>query len=189
MKNIFKKISYKFFLFIRFDLFVDFLLKSRTQVRLLIYKKKGINLNFIPQGSHEIMIAGDLRKFEIHSTSHLKSDTFIECSGGVKIGKYFHTGKGLTIFSTNHNYNSIVAVPYDDVSIDKPVEICDCVWFGANVSVVPGVTIGSGAVVGMGSVVTRDVPSGAIVGGNPAVIIGHRDMAIFQKLVNEERFN
>jgi len=134
------------------------------------------------------MIAGDIAKFEIHPTSHLKSDTFIECSGGVKIGKYFHVGRGLTIFSTNHNYASDKSIPYDEIDIAKPVEIGDCVWVGANVSVVPGVKIGEGAIVGMGSVVTRDVPAGAIVGGNPAQVIGFRDMENYWRLKNEGKF-
>ena len=183
-----KNMIYRLLFWFQFDRMVDFCLKARTQVRLIRYKKQGVNICFVPQGSHELMIAGDLSKFEIHATSHLKSDTFIECSGGVKIGKYFHVGKGLTIFSTNHNYNSKEVIPYDAIEIPKPVEIGDCVWFGANVSLVPGVTIGEGAIAGMGAVVTRDVPPGAIVGGNPATIIGYRDMDTYERLKREGKF-
>jgi len=46
---------------------------------------------------------------------------------------------------------------------------------GANSVILPGVTIGEGALVGAGSVVTKDVPSRAIVAGNPARIVGYRD--------------
>jgi len=46
---------------------------------------------------------------------------------------------------------------------------------GANSIILPGITIGEDALVGAGSVVTKDVPSGAMVAGNPACIIGYRD--------------
>lgn len=188
MKQIIKRVIYQLLYLLNFDRLIDFALLARTHVRLLRYKKNGIHINFVPQGGWELMIAGDISHFEIHPTSHLKSDTFIECSGGVKIGKFFHVGRGLTIFSSNHNYASQNNIPYDDTDILMPVEIGDCVWIGANVSIVPGVTIGEGAVVGMGAVVTRDVPAGAIVGGNPAKIIGYRDMETFERLKCEGRF-
>lgn len=53
----------------------------------------------------------------------------------------------------------------------EPVVIRDKVWLGFNVIVLKGVTIGEGAVVAAGSVVTRDVPAFAVVGGNPARMI------------------
>lgn len=54
---------------------------------------------------------------------------------------------------------------------DKPVVLCDDVWIGCMSIVMPGVTIGEGAIVGAGSVVTKDVPPYTIVAGNPARII------------------
>jgi acetyltransferase-like isoleucine patch superfamily enzyme len=52
-----------------------------------------------------------------------------------------------------------------------PIRICEGAWIGARSIVLKGVTIGAGAVVGMGSVVTKDVPPRTVVGGNPARII------------------
>nr|WP_141211028.1 DapH/DapD/GlmU-related protein [Enemella dayhoffiae] len=46
------------------------------------------------------------------------------------------------------------------------------VWFGANVTVLPGITTGDGAAIGAGAVVTKDVPAGAIVVGVPAKQVG-----------------
>lgn len=55
------------------------------------------------------------------------------------------------------------------------VAIGDSVWIGAGATILPGVTIGSRSVVGAGAVVTRDVPPGVVVAGNPARIIRHID--------------
>lgn len=53
----------------------------------------------------------------------------------------------------------------------KPVIVGDNVWIGNRAIVLPGVTIGDGAVVGAGSVVTRDVPARTVVAGNPARVV------------------
>ncbi len=53
-----------------------------------------------------------------------------------------------------------------------PIRIGDDVFIGMNALILKGVSIGAGAVVGAGSVVRRDVPAGAIVAGNPAVVLG-----------------
>ena len=55
----------------------------------------------------------------------------------------------------------------------KPIKICDDAWIGMNVIILKGVTVGEGAVVGAGSVVTKDVPAWTVVAGNPAVIVKH----------------
>ncbi|WP_375379490.1 acyltransferase [Hymenobacter volaticus] len=62
---------------------------------------------------------------------------------------------------------------YKDWSVVKtaPVIIKDKAWIGFNVIILKGVTIGEGAIVGAGSVVTKDVPDFAIVAGNPAKFI------------------
>lgn len=144
-------------------------------------------INFVPQGNGGVTIAHP-KNFKIDKTSHLKSNTYIECSGGVYIGKYFHTGRGLTIFSSNHIYDNDNFIPYDNKSINKKVIINDFVWFGSNVTIVPGVIIGEGAVVGAGSVVTKDVPKYAVVGGNPAKIIKFRNIDKFLKLKEQKKF-
>lgn len=53
----------------------------------------------------------------------------------------------------------------------RPITVGDSVWFGAGTQVMPGVTVGSGAVIGGGSVVTRDIPGGCLAVGNPCRVI------------------
>jgi acetyltransferase-like isoleucine patch superfamily enzyme len=96
--------------------------------------------------------------------------------GQLIIGSGVHCGKCLTIYTSTHNYESELAVPYDSTYIAKDVCVGDFVWIGSNVIVLPGVTIGEGAIVGAGSVVTKSVPAMTIVAGNPARSIRMRNV-------------
>ena len=60
--------------------------------------------------------------------------------------------------------------------VAAPIRICDGVWIGARAIVLPGVTIGEGAVVAAGAVVTKDVEPWTVVGGNPAKFIKKREL-------------
>lgn len=150
-------------------------------------KQSSCTIPFVSQGYGGAEI-GNAQNFKIDRTSHLKSGTFIEAQGGVTIGRYFHVGRGLTIFSGNHDYESAESIPYGNTSILKPVVIEDFVWCGANVTILPGVTIGEGAVIGAGSLVTHDVPKYAVIGGNPAKVIKYRNEEQFLRLKAEGKF-
>ena len=109
-------------------------------------------------------------------------------SGKVIIGNYFHSGIECMIITTNHSYEGEM-LPYDNTYNHKVVTIGDCVWFGNRVTIVGNVTIGEGAIVAAGSVVTKDIPPLAIVGGNPAKVIKYRDSEHYYKLKKERKFN
>ena len=108
--------------------------------------------------------------------------------GKLKIGDYFHSGEDILFITQNHNYDEAEAIPYDKKKILKETIVKDFVWFGYGVIVTPGITIGEGAIIGAGSVVTKDVPDYAIVGGNPAKLIKYRDIKKFKKLKKEKKF-
>ncbi|TGE79857.1 acyltransferase [Pseudoalteromonas sp. KS88] len=109
--------------------------------------------------------------------------------GGINIGEGTIIGPKSTIWSANHNYESDVAIPYDKQVINKAVIVGRACWFGFGVHICPGVTIGDGAVIAMGSVVTKDIPEFAIVGGNPAKVIGYRKNVVnFQRLLQDKKY-
>ena len=127
-------------------------------------------------------------KLGIGDGTAINGNCYINASGGVSIGKSCHIGKGLTIFSANHNYKSKEYIPYDNVVINRKVIIGDAVWIGANVTIAPGASIGNGVIVSSGSVVFGDIPDCAIIRGNPAEIIKYRDKDIFYSLYKARKF-
>lgn len=107
--------------------------------------------------------------------------------GKVAIGNYFHSGIECMIITENHNYEGS-RIPYDSTYVLKEINIDDCVWLGNRVTIVGNVNIGEGAIIAACSVVTKDIPPYAIVGGNPAKIIKYRDIDHYQKLKQEQKF-
>lgn len=125
------------------------------------------------------------QRLQIGAGSVLNGDCYINAQGGVLIGRYCHIAKGLTILSSNHNYNSPISIPYDHNDVLRPVIIGEAVWIGANVSISPGSHIGDGAIVALGAVVRGEVPSCAIVSGNPARVVGWRNRELFKHLLQQ----
>ncbi len=105
----------------------------------------------------------------------LALDVLITTGGGVTIGDRSLIGYRTQILSSNHvipsGQDNIFSAGHDK----KPVFIGKDVWIGGNCLILPGVTVGDGAVVAGGSVVTKDVEAFTIVGGVPAKLIKKRE--------------
>lgn len=96
-------------------------------------------------------------------------------NGKVVIGKNVMMGPDVCIYTKNHAFDRTdIPMNLQGVSPEKSVFIDDDVWVGARVIILPGVHIGTGAIIGAGAVVTKDVPDYAVVGGNPARILKMR---------------
>ncbi|MDA4113031.1 MAG: acyltransferase [Thaumarchaeota archaeon] len=91
------------------------------------------------------------------------------CTGGVRIGKNVNVSDGAVIITAKHDVNS----PTFEAKY-APITIEDWAWIATNAIVLAGITIGEGAVVAAGAVVTKDVAPYSVVGGNPAKVIGER---------------
>lgn len=120
----------------------------------------------------------------IYEGCHIRFPQGISIEDGVSIGSHclLDGRKGLTIcknaviaydaiiWTLNHDYNDI-----NFRSKGAPVKIGAYAWVCSRSIILPGITIGEGAVIASGAVVTKDVPPYTIVGGVPARIIGQRE--------------
>lgn len=126
----------------------------------------------------------------IGNHSYIGNSTFI-CRSRIEIGNNVTIAWGCTLY--DHDSHSLDYIKrrkdIDDELNDicngrnfifnkdwsnvksKPIKICNDAWIGMNVIILKGVTIGEGAVIGAGSVVTKDVPAWTVVAGNPANIV------------------
>ena len=100
--------------------------------------------------------------------------TYIEASGGVTIGSDVSIAHGVTVMSEEHEFGSHDLPIKDQGKRYAPVVIENDVWIGAKAVILSGVTVHSGAVIGAGAVVTKDVPENAVVAGVPARVIKTR---------------
>ena len=98
-----------------------------------------------------------------------------QINGKAVIGKDVMMGPDVCIYAINHEIRRVdIPMNQQGFAPENPVFIGDDVWIGARAIILPGVRIGTGAVIGAGAVVTKDVPDYAVVGGNPACILKMR---------------
>lgn len=102
-------------------------------------------------------------------TGYINAGAQIRCMERINIGSQCSIGRNVMIM--DFDAHRIHYESGEKNSITAPVSIGNHVWIGAEAIILKGVTIGDGAVIGAGSVVTRDVESCAIVVGNPARVI------------------
>ncbi|MHA3702349.1 acyltransferase [Jatrophihabitans sp. YIM 134969] len=136
--------------------------------RLAVYRALGMTLApeavvawrlvfFAPEGIH------------VGARSIVGNDAFLDGRRGLRIGEDVNIGGHVHVFTLQHDPHSDTFAP-----AGGPVVLEDHVSIGSRATILPGVTIGRGAVVAAGAVVTRDVEPMTIVGGVPARPIGPR---------------
>lgn len=85
--------------------------------------------------------------------------------GGITLEDNVQIGPHVTIVTDNHDFSNRYVLKC------RSVRVCKNAWIGANVTIMPGVTVGENAVIAGGAVVTKDVPANTVVGGNPACVL------------------
>lgn len=96
--------------------------------------------------------------------------TFLDCTL-ITIGDYVMMAPGCVLTTATHPTDATQRL--SGVEYALPISIGNYVWLGCNVTVLPGVTIGEGAVIGAGSTVTKDVPAYTVAVGVPARVVKH----------------
>jgi acetyltransferase-like isoleucine patch superfamily enzyme len=112
-------------------------------------------------------------KITVGNNSYIGRWSIILAYESVSIGNDCLIAPGCHITDVNHGTASGELMRKQPL-VSKPIRIGNNVWIGAGCSILPGVTIGDGAVVGARAVVTHDVPANAVVAGIPAKIIRYR---------------
>lgn len=102
----------------------------------------------------------------------------LDTRGGLRIGRNVSVSPEVMILTASHDMNDP-----GFALINLPVVIEDYVWIGTRATILPGVTIGRGAVVAAGAVVTRDVAPMTVVAGVPAKPVGERQEGSLEYLV------
>jgi acetyltransferase-like isoleucine patch superfamily enzyme len=118
------------------------------------------------------------RNLQVGENSGWNRGTWINAMGGVEIGSNVIIGPYCIIQTGNHRFDQIDKPIRLQGYVKDPVRIGDDCWLGANVIVLPGVTIGRGSVIGAGSVVTQDIPPYSVAVGNPARVVKSRKASL-----------
>jgi len=115
----------------------------------------------------------DEARLTVGDYAFIGTGTEIDVESAITIGSHTLIAPG--VFITDHAHNTAAAIRLDEQgNRTAPVVIGNDAWIGTRAVILPGVTIGDGAVVGAGAVVTKDVPANAIAAGVPAKVIGTR---------------
>lgn len=113
-------------------------------------------------------------RLRIGTHAFIGMGAFVQVFDAVTIGAYALIGPYCYIASTNHRFERRDIPIQQQGFTTAPVTIGEDAWLGTQVVVLPGVTIGKGAIIGAGSVVTRDVPAYEIWAGVPARFVKNR---------------
>lgn len=137
-------------------------------IRLFFYKLSGVKIGKTAR-IHMWCNFFDPKRVEIGEDTIIGDHAFLDGRAKLKIGSHVAIASHVLIYNSEHDINS------DDFHArEQKVVIEDYVFIGPRSIILPGVTVGKGAVVAAGAVVTRDVPEFTVVGGIPANIIGER---------------
>ena len=147
--------------------------KSKAQTNLRMQE----NAKIVVNGKFSFYYGADIQLFKgatlILNGGYANIGCQIRCRNKITIGKNVAIAHNVSIMDSD--FHRIHDESGRHINPSRPVVIGDNVWIGRNSIILKGVTIGEGAVIAAGSVVTKDVPANTIVGGVPARILRQID--------------
>lgn len=149
-----------------------YLLRCADSGCIVGYQTQILNFSNVKIGKDTLILdnvymrAGATGSIDIGDNVAINSFAKLFGHGGISVADNAQIGPGALITTTTHDPNKYMEVEF------HPIFIREWAWIGANATVLSGVTIGKHAVIGAGSVVTKNIPDYSIAVGAPARVIG-----------------
>lgn len=165
----------------------------RVLKRILCNRKKQSifnTLKFVGEGV-EFDLSTEMvypERITLGSHVYVGPNSYLNGRGGLEIHDHVIIAPQVVVMTSMHNYQNADMLPYDCKELLDPVIIEKCAWVGMRAIIMPGVKIREGSIIGAGAVVTKSCDPGSILGGNPARVIGTRDMVNYGNLLQHNRF-
>jgi acetyltransferase-like isoleucine patch superfamily enzyme len=141
--------------------------KNKSQVTLNEGSILIIEDNFdLYQGASIFVATG--ATLRLKGSSYLNTNSVINCFDYIEVGHHTYISDNVSIQDSDNHFITFEGAEKTNIS---PIIIGDYVWIAKNAIILKGITIGNGAIIAAGSVVTKDVPERCLVAGNPARII------------------
>lgn len=155
--------------------FIFMLIGKRTPEKMRGFRNFLVS-RYIKSAGEDINIG---RHTYIHKNTVIGNNSGVgrgcELNNGVTIGNNVMIGPDVLIYTQNHAMDRIdIPLSHQGLAELAPVTIEDGAWIGARVCILPGVTIGEGAVIGACAVVSKSVPPYSVAVGNPARVVKNR---------------
>ncbi|MEW6064005.1 acetyltransferase [Desulforamulus profundi] len=142
---------------------------SNAETYLKMHAESGLIVN----GNFKVFYGSSIEVFPggvlTLGNGYINSDCVIACANRITIGDGAAIARGVLIYDSDHH--RIIDEQGNQMNPTAPVLIGNHVWIGAGAIILKGVTIGDGAIIAAGAVVTRDVPPGCVAAGNPAKVM------------------
>ena len=155
-----------------------------TRLFLKLVDKEILRNEFSQEVIQPYYIIGELKNVSFGKSVSFGGNVILHNAAPIDIGDNTMIGFGTIIHTTTHNPE---LQPAWSEWIKRPIRIGKDVWIGAGAIILPGVIIEDSAIVGSGSVVTKNVPKGAVVVGSPARIVRFRDNEVIEKKYVSEK--